>query len=53
MWACKNGAEFLGLDDLGTFAKGKNPGINVLTQLSDTFELTNETKVRPLNLNNL
>ena len=53
MWACKNGAEFLGLDDLGTFAKGKNPGINVLTQLSDTFELTSNTKVRPLNLNDL
>lgn len=52
-WACKNGAEFLDLDSLGTFEKGKKPGINVLTQLSDTFELTSDTKVRPLNFNDL
>lgn len=52
-WACKNGAEFLGLDSLGTFEKGKKPGINVLTKLSDTFELTPDTKVRPLLLNDL
>lgn len=52
-WACKNGAEFLGLDSFGTFDKGKKPGINILTQLSDTFELTTDTKVNPLNLNDL
>ena len=52
-WACKNGAEFLGLENLGTFQKGKKPGINVLSQLSDSFELTINTKVRPLNLNDL
>ena len=26
-WACKNGAEFLQLDNLGTFEKGKKPGV--------------------------
>jgi cytosine/adenosine deaminase-related metal-dependent hydrolase len=29
--ACKNGAEFLGFDQLGTFEKGKIPGINLVT----------------------
>jgi aminodeoxyfutalosine deaminase len=28
VWACKNGAEFLQLAHLGTFEKGKKPGIN-------------------------
>lgn len=27
-WACKNGAEFLQLAQLGTFEKGKTPGVN-------------------------
>lgn len=27
-WACKNGAEFLQLAHLGTFEKGKRPGVN-------------------------
>lgn len=27
IWACKNGAEFLQLDNLGTFEKGKRPGV--------------------------
>ena len=37
-WACKNGAEFLQLKDLGTFEKGKKPGVN----------LVNENKVQKL-----
>lgn len=28
-WACKNGAEFLQLKELGTFEKGKIPGVNL------------------------
>jgi len=27
---CKNGAEALGFSDLGTFEKGKIPGVNLL-----------------------
>ena len=27
-WGCKNGAEFLKMDHLGTFEKGKRPGVN-------------------------
>ena len=27
-WGCKNGAEFLNMDHLGTFEKGKRPGVN-------------------------
>lgn len=49
-WACKNGAEFLGLDNLGTFEKGKKPGINILTGLNKDFEFSEKTKVEPLNL---
>ncbi len=29
-WACKNGAEFLQLKDLGSFEKGKKPGVNLI-----------------------
>lgn len=28
--ACKNGAEALGLENLGTFEKGKIPGVNLI-----------------------
>ena len=31
--ACKNGAEALGFDQLGTFEKGKIPGINLIQNL--------------------
>ena len=30
--ACKNGAEALGFDDLGTFEKGKKPGVNLISE---------------------
>jgi len=29
-WACKNGAEFLQLKDIGTLEKGKRPGVNLV-----------------------
>lgn len=29
-WATKNGAEFLGCDELGTIEKGKRPGLNLI-----------------------
>lgn len=32
VWACKNGAEFLQQTHLGTFAKGKKPGVNCVTE---------------------
>ena len=31
-WACKNGAEFLQFKDLGTFEKGKRPGVNLVNK---------------------
>ena len=31
-WACKNGAEFLQLKDLGTFENGKKPGVNLVNE---------------------
>ena len=34
-WACKNGAEFLGLAALGTFEKGKMPGVNHISHLEN------------------
>ena len=30
IWACKNGADFLQLKDLGSFEKGKKPGVNLI-----------------------
>lgn len=32
VWACKNGAEFLQLPHLGTFEKGKKPGVNWVSE---------------------
>ena len=46
-WACKNGAEFLGLDALGTFQKGKLPGINYITHIVDG-KLTADSQVKKL-----
>ena len=33
--ACKNGAEALGFEQLGTFEKGKIPGVNLIKSLAD------------------
>jgi cytosine/adenosine deaminase-related metal-dependent hydrolase len=47
-WACKNGAEFLQIDErFGTFEKGKTPGINHLKNL-ENFELTEQSSVSRL-----
>ena len=46
-WGCLNGASFLGLEsDLGSFEKGKYPGINLLENVDcNTSLLTDNTKV--------
>jgi len=46
-WACKNGAEFLGLDALGTLKKGKMPGINYINHIIDG-KLTAASQVKKL-----
>lgn len=46
-WATKNGAEFLGIDLLGTIEKGKQPGLNLLKNLSQ-LQLTQQTEVTKL-----
>jgi cytosine/adenosine deaminase-related metal-dependent hydrolase len=33
--ACKNGAEALGFEQLGTFEKGKIPGVNLIQNLDE------------------
>ncbi len=43
-WATKNGAEFLGFDQLGTLEKGKRPGLNLLKN-TDGMKLTEKTSV--------
>jgi cytosine/adenosine deaminase-related metal-dependent hydrolase len=47
LWATKNGADFLGLKNLGTLEKGKKPGINLLEDLNG-FNLTQKTSVKRL-----
>lgn len=49
-WATLNGAEYLGLhQSLGSFEKGKKPGVNHLIDLErDTFHLSEISKVIPL-----
>ncbi|MDQ3046289.1 MAG: amidohydrolase family protein [Bacteroidota bacterium] len=46
-WACFNGAEFLGLKDLGCIEKGKRPGLNLLRNMNGA-QLTAETEVLKL-----
>lgn len=36
-WATKNGADFLGLTELGTIEKGKKPGLNLLKNVKDNM----------------
>ncbi|MGC6489946.1 MAG: amidohydrolase family protein [Flavobacteriales bacterium] len=43
-WACKNGAEFLGLNQMGTLEKGKSPGINHISHLRNE-QLTERSSV--------
>jgi len=46
-WATKNGAEFLGFNQLGTIEKGKKPGLNLLKNVKE-LKITNETEVLKL-----
>lgn len=46
-WATKNGAEFLGMNQLGTLEKGKKPGLNLLRNV-DGMKLTEKTDVLKL-----
>lgn len=44
LWATKNGADFLGFDQLGTIEKGKKPGLNLLKNVEEG-RLTEKTEV--------
>jgi aminodeoxyfutalosine deaminase len=46
-WATKNGADFLGLNQLGTIEKGKKPGLNLLENVVG-MKISAETKVNKL-----
>jgi cytosine/adenosine deaminase-related metal-dependent hydrolase len=43
-WATKNGADFLGFNQLGTIEKGKKPGLNLLKNV-DRLKIARETEV--------
>ena len=44
----KNGADCLGFNDLGTFEKGKIPGVNLLKNIDVKMKITSETIVRKI-----
>jgi len=44
LWATKNGAEFLGQNQLGSIEKGKKPGLNLLKNV-DGISITEKTEV--------
>lgn len=46
-WATKNGADFLGLEQLGTIEKGKKPGLNLLKNITG-LKITAKTEVLKL-----
>ena len=45
VWACRNGAEFFGWESLGSFEKGKKPGILHIPELGPDFTLNLKSKV--------
>ncbi|NQY66309.1 MAG: amidohydrolase family protein [Flavobacteriales bacterium] len=48
-WGCKNGAEYLGLENqLGTLEVGKTPGINLISGLEEDNKLNSKSKVTKL-----
>jgi len=47
LWATKNGADFLGLANLGTIEKGKRPGVSLL-QNTNGLTITASTTVKRL-----
>lgn len=44
-WGCVNGAEFLGMDQLGSFEKGKKPAVNWIKNLDHSGALTKDSEV--------
>jgi cytosine/adenosine deaminase-related metal-dependent hydrolase len=46
-WATKNGAEFLGLDQMGSIEIGKRPGLNLLKK-TDEMRISHSTEVQKL-----
>lgn len=44
LWATKNGADYLGFHQLGSIEKGKQPGLNLLSNI-ENGALTNKTEV--------
>jgi cytosine/adenosine deaminase-related metal-dependent hydrolase len=46
-WATKNGADFLGIQPLGTIEKGKKPGLNLLKQVNG-LKISERTTVQKL-----
>lgn len=48
-WACLNGAKLLGFDSLGSFDTGKQPGVNLITNLDyETFSLKADSQLKVL-----
>jgi aminodeoxyfutalosine deaminase len=49
-WACLNGARALNIDDqLGSFEKGKKPGVNLITGIDfNNMKLTEKSRVKKL-----
>lgn len=47
-WACENGAEFLEEDELGKLEVGKACGLNQISGLDATAELTKNSKIKRL-----
>jgi len=43
--ACRNGAECLGFENLGTFKIGKNPGVNLITNI-DKMKITSKSFIK-------
>lgn len=43
-WACRNGAEFLGREELGTIAPGKKPGLVMISHLTGEGRLTTSSE---------
>ena len=46
-WATKNGAEFLGCNQLGTIEKGKKPGLNLLKNVKELI-IGDDTEVQKI-----
>ena len=48
-WGCLNGAKALGLDNFGSFEPGKNPGVNLITNVDyEGFSLREESNLKVL-----